>query len=668
MQPRPKFWISSIIAILVVSFLVGFAPIRLAHERGFDVDSYFGFTVKEPLYEDEEDSDEVVDDIRDILAAAGLSKDDLEVEVPTETLFTVDTNAVSEEQAQSDRKLLLETLGEHYDGLTETTPPREQEQQEEEAKPVATLGPFGLYTPLPQLRLGLDLQGGAHVVLQCLSSAKMSFVATDTPLVAPEGAEAADDEYQPPFTSKELIREIQGVLAATGIAPEELSEVDIQIIGGSRLVVETRPDNEAQAKRQQQAIEDFLAANYPGVQIEAVDMSAVFVDEDTADKVKYIIEQRLYRLGEIREPVIQKQGYDRIIVEMPGVKDPQRVLDILKSTALLEFRLIPERYEPLDNITYQEWNDTTANKTVTWDQVRAESTAEFTGRDLLPNATVQSGQTGDWIVAFELRPDKKDDFHQFTRRNIGRYMAIVLDGECKMSPVIRSAIPGNGIIEGNMTAQEASDLKLLLNAGALPVPLQIVENRTVSATLGQDSILRSLRAAAIGVAAVMVFMIAYYRLPGVLADLALMLYIVLVIAVTAYSEVTLTLPGIAGIILSLGTAVDANVIIFERLKEELWSRRSMRAAVAAGFDRAWTAILDANVTTLIAAAVLYWLGTTLIKGFAIMLFIGVVCHLFTAVTVTRWLLTMVGEASWAQNRALYGVGERSDEEEQTQPA
>jgi len=338
---------------------------------------------------------------------------------------------------------------------------------------------------------------------------------------------------------------------------------------------------------------------------------------------------------------------------------------------MLEFRLIPERYKPASAAvdTYDEWKDEQTGQVASWDLVRAESTREFSGGDLMPNAVVQSGQTGDWVVAFELKNDKKDDFHEFTRRNLQRTMAIVLDEECMMAPVIRSAIPGRGIIEGNMTAQEAGDLRLLLNAGALPVPLEIVENRTVSATLGKDSITQSLNAALVGVACVMIFMVLYYRMPGVLADLALLIYMGLVVAVTAYSGVTLTLPGIAGIILSLGTAVDANVIIFERLKEEIWARKTMRAAIAAGFDRAWTAILDANVTTLIAAGVLYWLGTSLIKGFAVMLFIGVVCHLLTAVTITRWLLTMVGGAKWAQNRRLYGVPERDeDEAEQPQPA
>ncbi len=659
MQSRPRFWIASIVLIFLASFLVGFAPIRLQRQEGFVVDSTVTFEVAEPLYEDSAAVEEREQEIADLLIEAGLT--DADVTITDQHMVTVDTLALDPDQAEADRQIVAAALREEFGGAQETVGPDEKVQEE----PVATFGPFAIFPPRPQLVLGLDLQGGAHVVLRCLSSAEMSFVAPeDRPLVAPEDAEPAEGEYTPPFTQEQLVLRVTSLLQDMGANPDE---VEVSVIGGNRLVVETRPEDQHEVDRQQTAIYDFLTEHYPGVDIEKSEPSAVFVDAETADKVKYIIEQRLFAMGEIREPVIQKQGFDRIIVEMPGVKDPERVLDILKSTALLEFRLIPARYEPASPESYEEWTDAQTNQTVTWEQVRAESEVKFTGRDLLPNATVNAGQTGDWVVAFELRPRQKDAFHEFTRRNIGRIMAIVLDRECQMAPTIRSAIPGNGIIEGNMTSEEASDLKLLLNAGALPVPLEIVENRTVSATLGQDSINRSLQAAFYGVVAVMIFMIAYYRLPGLLADLALILYMVLVLAVTAYSEVTLTLPGIAGIILSLGTAVDANVIIFERLKEELWSRRSMRAAVAAGFDRAWTAILDANVTTLISAAVLYWLGTSLIKGFAIMLFIGVACSLFTAVTVTRWLLTMVGELPWAQKRFLYGVDERVESEEGAEP-
>jgi len=579
-----------------------------------------------------------------------------------QNLFSVETLAMTQEEASADEAKVTVALTGAFPTLEATTLPSEQKPD----TPVATFGPLGIYVPSPQIELGLDLQGGAHVVLRCLPDAEMNFTLEGgLPFVSDATVAVEGSDFTAPFTTDALAAQIRDLLEReTQARPRE---VDVEVLGGTILVVNTRPADAAQADAQQAAIYNFLQQSYTGARPEKGDMSTVLVDAETADMVKHIIEERLFALGDIREPTIQKQGADRIIVQMPGVRDPERVLDILKSTALLEFRLVPEKYEPLDMETYREWKDTETGQTVSWDLVRAESSAEFTGRDLMPNAKVQSGQTGDWVVAFELKAAKKDDFNEFTRRNIDRIMAIVLDRECNMAPVIRSAIPGSGIIEGSMGAEEASDLKLLLNAGALPVPLEIVENRTVSATLGQDSITRSLNAAYLGIAAVMLFMLFYYRLPGLLANIALLLYLSLIIAVTAYLKVTLTLPGIAGIILTLGTAVDANIIIFERLKEELWARKSMRSAVAAGFDRAWTAILDANVTTMIAAAVLYWLGTSLIKGFAIMLFIGVVCSLFTAVTVTRWLLTMVAEARWAQKRSLYGVGERS-ENDQKQPA
>ncbi|MGI5816698.1 MAG: protein translocase subunit SecD [Armatimonadota bacterium] len=658
MQPRPKVWIPTIIGIFIVAFLLGFAPIRWERASGFTVDSTFAYELDEPLYETAGEIAHVREEILEILEDANVTDPTVVIRDPR--LFSVDTPALTQPEADRDERLITEALSAEFPGIRPTRLPTEEVVE----TPVATFGPLGIYTPKPQIHLGLDLQGGAHVVLRCLSEAEMHFsLADDVPMVT--GPEAEGSAYTPPFTEQQLVQEIRTLLAErTDARPRE---VRVEVVGGNRLIVTTQPHDEQQANAQEAAVHEFLIANYPGIGVEVGQMSSVFVDADTADTVQNIIEQRLFRLGEIREPVIQKQGYDRIIVQMPGVRDPERVLDILKSTAMLEFRLIPEQYEPIDTLTYQEWRDTTSDRTVSWDLVRAESPVEFSGRDLKPNAKVQSGMAGDWVVAFELKDDQKDDFNEFTRRNIGRIMAIVLDRDCQMAPVIRSAIPGAGIIEGNLSTEEASDLKLLLNAGALPVPLEIVENRTVSATLGQDSITRSLYAALVGFIAVMIFMVAYYRLPGLLADFALIMYLALVIAITAYAEITLTLPGIAGIILTLGTAVDANIIIFERLKEELWARKSMRAAVAAGFDRAWTAILDANVTTLLAAAVLYWLGTSLIKGFAIMLFIGVICSLFTAVTVTRWLLTMVADQRWAQKRSLYGVGERSDDEE-TQPA
>jgi len=669
MQPRPKVWIPTIIALFIASFLLGFAPIRRVQTRGFIVESVFAFRFSEALVESDDEMPAKQKEISELLEEQNLELD--HAELHGRDLLEVETIALDQDQADSDHDTLIKVLNEKYGALSDAKIPGRQEQEQE---PVAKWGPIAIYRPVPQLRLGLDLQGGAHVVLRCLPNAEATFTSPeDKPLIkksqAEEEAEEEGEEasaYQPPHTAETLKAAVLHLLASMGAKP---SEVTIKVPGSNRLLVQTRPSSQDEAEKQNQAVIDYLHDTYPGVDIEEGELSVVLVEAETADKVKYIIEQRLYALGEIREPVIQKQGDDRIIVEMPGVKDPQRVLDILKNTALLEFRLVPANYTPVSADNYDEWKNENSGQIVGWDLVRAESGRKFSGSDLMPNAKVQSGQTGDWVVAFELKSAKKDDFHEFTRENVKRIMAIVLDEECMMAPTIRTAIPGAGVIEGDMTAQEAGDLRLLLNAGALPVPLEIVENRTVSATLGQDSIMKSLYAAFVGVAGVMIFMIAYYRLPGVLADLALLLYMALVVAVTAYSGSTLTLPGIAGIILSLGTAVDANVIIFERLKEEIWSGKSMRSAVSAGFDRAWTAILDANVTTLITAAVLYWLGTSLIKGFAVMLFIGIVCHLFTAITVTRWLLTMVCEAKWAHGRRLYGVPERDkDEAEQPQPA
>jgi preprotein translocase subunit SecD len=655
MQPRPKVWIPTIIAIFVVAILLGFAPIRRSQQEGFDVDSSFGFSFAKPLVTSASMTEDKQNEIRQVLKDANIEL--IKVELTEGSLLTVETAALDQDQADLDHEAVRAALEDKYGDVTDSSPVGAEEVE----APIAEWGPFAIYRPRPQIKLGLDLQGGAHVVLRCLPSAEMTFVSPeDKPLIKsaePPAADAEAQAYVPPYTKPELKQAITNLLVREGIKSAEL---DVTVAGDHRLVVQTQPRDKTEADKQVATIDAFFVENYPGVTMDPGELKAVFVEADTADKVKYIIEQRLYSMGEIREPVIQKQGDDRIIVEMPGVKDPQRVLGILKNTAMLEFRLVPPRYTPIsaELDDYNEWKDEQGGQTVSWEQVRAESEAVFTGRDLLPNSKVQSGQTGDWVVSFELRPAQKDDFHEFTRRNIGHIMAIVLDRECKMAPNIRSAIPGAGIIEGNMTAEEAGDLKLLLNAGALPVPLEIVENRTVSATLGQDSITKSLHAAMYGVLAIMIFMLIYYRLPGLLADAALILYMAIVVAVTAYFGAELTLPGIAGVILSLGTAVDANVIIFERLKEELWARKSMRAAVAAGFDRAWTAILDANVTTLITAAVLYWLGTSLIKGFAVMLFIGIACSLFTAVTVTRWLLTMVGDTPWAQKLWLYGLPER----------
>ncbi len=663
MPVRHKYWIVTIIVLFVVGFLIGFAPIRSPEGGGFPVQSTFRYQFAESLVSEAEQREAKADQIKKSLEDAGVSI--MSAAMLDNSTLEVTSAALTDEQALQDKQAITQILQENFEGVGQPQTPPSQAGQ----KPLWRLfGNLAIYRPSPQIRLGLDLQGGAHVVLRCLPQATMHFTSPeDKPLVRPKQQAATENEssklqgYQPPETRDSLQEKVKAVLVRQGVPADEIT---VQVPTSNLLVVKTRANDKNTVDKHQKIVAQFLRSNYPGVEIEEKDPETIFIGKNTADKVKNIVSRRLYRMSEIREPVIQQQGDDQIIVELPGVKDPERVMGILQSTAQLEFRLIPARYTLAGGAAeagdYSQWMDETTNDVVPWEQVYHESEQAFTGADLKSNARPQSGQAMEWVVAFELQSDKQLAFGDFTRRNVGRIMAIVLDGECQMAPVIRSAITGGrGVIEGNFDAQEAGDIALLLNAGALPVPLEIAENRTVSATLGQDTINRSLIAGGIAFGFVILFMIGFYRLPGMVAAVALILYLLLMLAVLVFVKATLTLPGVAGLILSIGFAVDANVIIYERLKEELWLGRTMRSAVEAGFNRAWTAILDANVTTLIIAAVLYFLGTSLIKSFAVVLFLGICVSLFTAVTVTRWMITIVGRTSLGQNMALYGVKPRA---------
>jgi len=665
MSARHKFWIGTIIVLFAISFLIGFAPIQSPHGGGFTVQSTFRYEFAEPLVSEAGDREAKSKQIQKLLEDAGVVT--MSVTLLDNATLEVETAAVTDEDAQKDKQAVTNILQKNFQGVGQPQTPSTA------AGPQPLWQPFdrlAIYPPMLQIRLGLDLQGGAHVVLRCLSQATMAFTSPeDKPLVIPEQEATTEDEsselqgYQPPETQDSLREKVKAVLVRKGMSADEIT---VEVPTPSLLVVKTRANDESTVEKHQKIVYQFLQGNYPGVEIEKKAPETVFVGKNTADKVKNIISRRLYAMSEIREPLIQQQGDDQIIVELPGVKDPQRVMSILKSTAQLEFRLIPPRYTlpagAAEADDYSQWMDEASNEVAPWQQVYHESEQAFTGADLKSNSRPQPGQAMDFVVAFELKSDKQLSFGDFTRRNVGKMMAIVLDEECQMAPVIRSAITGGrGVIEGNFDAQEAGDISLLLNAGALPVPLEIVENRTVSATLGQDTINRSLIAGGIAFGFVILFMIGFYRLPGMVAGVALILYVLLLLAVLVFVKATMTLPGVAGLILSIGFAVDANVIIYERLKEELWSGRTMRSAVQAGFDRAWTAILDANVTTLIIAAVLYFLGTSLIKSFAVVLFLGICVSLFTAVTVTRWMITIAGRTSLGQNMALYGVKPRAEQ-------
>ena len=359
------------------------------------------------------------------------------------------------------------------------------------------------------------------------------------------------------------------------------------------------------------------------VVLQAVDTPQLKVNDDALDRATHIIERRVNALG-LTEPVVQRQGRDRIIVELPGVKDPEKAINMLGKTAMLEFK------DP-------------NNKTV------------LTGMDL-KDAKAVVGNGNQPLVSMEFSDEGGQKFADVTARNVGKRIAITLDGEVLTAPVVQEAITGGRAqITGNRSMEEAQHLAILLRSGSLPVKLEMIENRTVGPTLGQDSKEASQKAFLIGVAGVFVFMILFYRLSGIVADIALLLYTMLLLLVMRYLNATLTLPGMAGIILSIGMAVDANVLIFERFKEEIRAGKTLRKAMDNGFGRALVTILDSNITTLMACAVLFYLGTGPIKGFAVTLSIGVILSMFSAVTVTKFLLKFLIDANFTKNPTAFGI-------------
>ncbi len=369
-------------------------------------------------------------------------------------------------------------------------------------------------------------------------------------------------------------------------------------------------------------------------------------DTEVMEGVKQKIERRVNAYG-VTEPIIQRQGTDRILVQLPGVKDIDEAIKLIGQTAQLDFR----EHEPGDK-GEPEW-------VIAKGIGEGGKERELTGKYFKPNATVVlDPRTNEPQIAFEWNPEGAVLFEQVTKRNLNKPLGIFLDNELISAPIVKAVIKEKGIIEG-LTIEEARRLAIQLNSGALDVPLKIIQQMDVDATLGADSIKKSLLAGKIGLALVMLFMLTYYRVPGFIACLALGIYGGLVLTTFKLIPVVLTLPGIAGFIVSLGMAVDANVLIFERLKEELRVGRPLEAAVEEGFRRAWTAIRDSNITTFIACAVLYWLGGTfgafMVRGFAITLFIGVALSMFTAITVSRTFLRILAGSHWVTSPAAYGV-------------
>jgi SecD/SecF fusion protein len=483
-----------------------------------------------------------------------------------------------------------------------------------------------------RLVLGLDLQGGSHILLevdkndvrkQRLDTLREDVVRTlradhipwsNAPVVRNNSVEVRLREGADLAAALPKLRALSQSL---GGLMQGNSARSLEVTDAGDGLVRLTPTEAAMTDRTRQAIEQSIP----------------------------VIEKRINGLGLV-EPTVQRQGIDRILVQVPGLGDPKRLLDVIGKTAKLEFRMVdssgPEAPEhvPSDSEVLEEKRDGQTYKVVVKKQALVE------GVDLVDAQAGFDQQNGQPIVNFKFNTSGARKFGRATTENVGRMFAIVLDNQVISAPVINEPIPGgSGRISGNFTVESANNLAILLRAGALPAKLTPIEQRVVGAVLGQDSIRAGENASIVGAILVVLFMLAVYGLFGLFADIAVAVNVAMIIGILSFLGATLTLPGIAGIVLTVGIAVDSNVLIYERIREEVRNGRNAISAIDAGFSRALATILDSNITTLIAAAVLFLIGTGPVKGFAVTLGIGILTSLFTAFTLTRlivaWWVSMV---------------------------
>ena len=422
----------------------------------------------------------------------------------------------------------------------------------------------------------------------------------------------------------------------------------ILVIGLLALILDfvpglTLPDSSDSGSR---PIETKLGLDLQGglrVEYQAQQVGDKIPRQEDLEVIRRIIENRVNATG-VSEPVITTQGADRIVVELPGVSDPNSVRRLVGQTGRLDF-------VPLG--TVQKNKD---------DPIDEKQFPPLFSGEQLDSAAIGSDQNGRRVVTFKLKDKGAQLFGDYTRDHVNQYFAIVLDGRVISAPQINEPIPGGNVqisqpgIQG-YPLKEATDLVTVLQFGSLPFPIKELSNVTISATLGEQFFSQSLLAGAIGIALVILFMLIYYRLPGVVASFALVYYTLVVLALFRLIPVTLTLAGVAGFVLSIGMAVDANILIFERMKEEMRVGKSLPAAVEAGFGRAWNSILDSNVSSLITATILYLFGSSTIRGFALVLILGVLVSMFSAIVVTRSILRWIVAQGWSRKARLYGVSQ-----------
>src|SRR3954452_10146031 len=481
------------------------------------------------------------------------------------------------------------------------------------------------------LVLGLDLQGGSHLLLEidsgavkkdkldqvrddvrrALRDARISYTGLNVRNDAVEVRISKDTDLPNALNKlRELSQPLGGLLGSSGQRSLEVSDA------GSGLIRLTVP---------QAAITDRI--------------------RQTIEQSIQIVERRVNQLGTV-EPVIQRQGTDRILVQVPGLQDPTELKRILGKTAKMEFRMVDSTVPPDQATQGRIPADSELLMSAQTPKVPyvIKKQVLVSGGDLTDAQPGFDQRTNEPIVSFRFNTAGSRKFAQATSENVGQPFAIVLDNEVISAPVIREPITGgSGQISGSFTVQQANELALLLRAGALPAPLTVIEERTVGPGLGQDSIEKGELAAYVGSIMVIVFMLVTYRLFGVFANVAVAINVAMIFGVLSLLNATLTLPGIAGIVLTVGIAVDSNVLIYERICEELRGGRNAISAIDAGFRRALATILDSNITTFIAAAVLFYIGTGPVRGFAVTLGIGIITTVFTAFTMTRLIV-----AWWVQ--------------------
>ncbi len=487
-----------------------------------------------------------------------------------------------------------------------------------------------------KINLGLDLQGGMHLVLQVQTQ---DAVRAETDSDMDRMVQLGADEG---MTGLEPRRLADNRFEVTGLAPDKVEDF-----------VNLVEERNYAGRNGRWDVAERGAGGNGRVVFEMNDTAVNEVRRGAVAQAKQTIDNRINAYG-VAEPTIAETDNYRIVIQLPGVDDPERVRKLIKNTAFLEFRIVeagpaPDRQALLANYGGR----LPENLEIFPGNLPARGSEEpqkgfyavqkrrtVTGRDL-KNARPSLGEFNRPIVQFSFTPQGAEAFGELTGNNIGRPLAIVLDGGVVSAPTINSRISDEGIIEGDFSQQEVQDLSTVLKSGALPAGITTLEERTVGPSLGRDAIEKSLIAGLVGTALVVLYMLLIYNLSGLNAVLALALNIVLLFGGLAAFGATLTLPGIAGIILTIGMAVDANVLIFERIREELHAGRTVRSAIDLGYEKALSSIVDGNVTTLIAAAFLFQFGTGPIRGFAVTLTIGLLASMFTAVFVSRWMFDFV---------------------------